>query len=77
MLSGVMEQTTVLAGILREVHRHAIILAAGTRITVPPDLSTQDVPIGSSVLVTVARSEGEEWTARRIEYEPRRNGRGR
>ena len=72
-----MEQTTVLGGILREVHRHTIILAAGTRIVVPPDLSTQDVPVGSSVLVTVTRSERGEWTARQIEHEPRRNGRGK
>jgi hypothetical protein len=69
--------TTVLAGMLREVQPHAIILAAGTRIAVPPDLSAQDVPVGSSVLITVTRSERGEWTARQIEHEPRRNGRGR
>jgi hypothetical protein len=72
-----MSDTTVLGGIHREVHRQAIILAAGTRIVVPPDLSTQDVPVGSSVLVTVTRTERGEWTATRIEHEPRRNGRGR
>jgi hypothetical protein len=69
--------TAVLAGMLREVEPHAIILAAGTRIAVPPDLSAKDVPIGSSVLVTVTRTERGEWTARQIEHEPRRNGRGR
>ena len=55
----------------------AIILAAGTRIALPPDLSAKDVPEGSSVLVTVTRGERGEWTARQIEHEPRRNGRGR
>ena len=68
-----MTDTTV----LREAQPHALILAAGTRIALPPDLSAQDVPIGSSVLVTVVRTERGEWTARRIEHEPRRNGRGR
>jgi hypothetical protein len=67
--------TTLLTGILREVQPHAIILAAGTRIAHPPDLSAKDVPVGSSVLVTVTRKERGEWTARRIEHEPRRNGR--
>lgn len=71
-----MSGTTVLAGILREVHRHAITLGADTRITVPSDLSTQDLPVGASVLVTVTRSETGEWTARQIEHEPRRNSRG-
>ena len=50
---------------------------SGTRIALPPDLSAKDVPVGSSVLVTVTRTERGEWTARRIEHEPRRNGRGR
>ena len=68
---------TVLAGMLREVQPHAIILAAGTRIALPPDLSAKDVPVGSRVLVTVTRTERGEWTARQIEHEPRRNGRGR
>ena len=72
-----MTNTTILAGILREAQRDTIILAAGTRITIPPDLSTQAVPVGSSVLVTVTRTERGEWTARRIEHESRRNGRGR
>jgi len=54
-----------------------IILAAGTRIALPPDLSAQDVPEGSSVLVTMTRSERGAWTARQIEHEPRRNGRGK
>jgi len=72
-----MTDTAVIAGMLREVQPHAIILAAGTRITIPPDLSTQAVPVGSSVLVTVTRTERGEWTARRIEHESRRNGRGR
>ena len=72
-----MNNTTLIAGVLREAQPHAIILAAGTRIAVPPDLSTEGVPVGSSVLVTVTRSERGEWTARQIEYEPRRNGRGR
>jgi hypothetical protein len=64
-------------GILREVQPHALILAAGTRIALQPDLSAKDVPVGSSVLVTVTRSERGDRTARRIEHEPRRNGRGR
>jgi hypothetical protein len=72
-----MSAATVLAGMLREVQPHAIILAAGTRIALPPDLSAKDVPEGSSVLVTVTRSERGEWTARQIEHEPQRNGRGR
>jgi hypothetical protein len=72
-----MTDTTILAGTLREIHRHTLILGAGTRIAVPPDLSTEDLSIGASVLVTVTRSERGEWTARQIEYEPRRNGRGR
>ncbi len=71
-----MEQTTVLAGILREVHRDTIVLAAGRRITIPPNLSRQDVPVGSSARVTVTRSERGEWTARRIEHEPRQNSWG-
>jgi len=69
--------TTVLAGILREVHRHALVLAAGTRITVPPDLSTEGVTVGASVLVTVTRNERGQWIAKRIEHEPRRNSWGR
>lgn len=72
-----MRSTAILAGILSGVQPHAIILAAGTRIALQPDLSTEGVPVGSSVLVTVTRSEGGRWTARRIEHEPRRNGRGR
>ena len=71
-----MNNTTILAGCLREVQPEAMILAAGTRIALPPDLSAKDVPVGASVLVTVTRSRG-EWTARRIEHEPRRNGRGK
>jgi hypothetical protein len=39
-----MSAATILAGILREVQPHAIILAAGTRIALPPDLSAKDVP---------------------------------
>lgn len=70
--------TMILAGLLREVQPQTLILAAGTRITIPPNLSTQDVPIGSNVLVTeVTRSERGEWTARQIEHERRRNARGR
>jgi len=72
-----MSATTILAGILRKVQPEAIMLAAGTRIALPPDLSAKDVPVGASVLVTVTRSERGEWTARRIEHESRRNGRGR
>jgi hypothetical protein len=72
-----MNKTTILAGCLREVQPEAIILAAGTRIALPPDLSAKDVPVGASVLVTVTRSERGEWTARRIEHEPRRNARGK
>jgi hypothetical protein len=72
-----MSAATVLAGMLRGVQPHAIILAAGTRIALPPDLSAKDVPEGSSVLVTVTRSERGEWTAREIEHELRRNGRGK
>jgi hypothetical protein len=48
---------TLIAGVLREAQPHAIILAAGTRIALPPDLSAKDLPVGSSVLVTVTRSE--------------------
>ena len=71
-----------LCGLMRRGNRYGKrqdrgVLAAGTRIAVPPDLSAQDVPVGSSVLITVARSERGEWTARQIEHEPRRNGRGR
>jgi hypothetical protein len=69
--------TTILAGMLREVEPHVLILAAGTRIAVPPDLSTKEVPIGSTVLVTVTRNLRGEWIARQIEHEPRWNGRGR
>jgi hypothetical protein len=72
-----MTYTTILGGMLREVQPHAIILAAGTRIALPPDLSAKDVPVGSSVLVTVTPSERGEWIARQIEHEPRRNGQGR
>jgi hypothetical protein len=72
-----MSETTLIAGILREVHRHSLILGVGTRITIPPDLSTPDIPLGASVLVTVTRSERGEWTARRSQHEPRRNGRGK
>jgi hypothetical protein len=85
--TGAVEATAVIVGLLREVHRHAsqgdrprtgfLILGAGTRITIPPDLSAESIPIGASVLVTVTRSERGEWIARRIEHEPRRNGRGR
>ena len=39
--------TTILAGILCEAQRDAMILAAGTRIALPPDLSAKDVPVGS------------------------------
>jgi hypothetical protein len=56
--------------------RNTLILAAGTRITIPPDLLAEDIPIGASLRVTVTRSERGEWIARRIEHEPRRNGRG-
>lgn len=35
---------------------------------------TQDVPVGSTVRMTVTRSEPGEWTAKLIEHEPRRNG---
>jgi hypothetical protein len=70
-------QATVLAGILREVQRDRITLAAGTQIIIPPSVSTQDVPVGACVRVMVTRSERGEWTARQIEHEPRRNGRGR
>jgi hypothetical protein len=70
-------ETTILAGILREAQRDTIILAAGTRIALPPDLLAKDVPVGSSVLVSVTRTERGEWIARRIEHESRRNGRGR
>ena len=71
-----MSQATVLAGILREVHRDRIILAAGTRVLIPPGVSTEGVPVGASVLVTVTRSERGEWVAREIEHEPRRNSWG-
>jgi hypothetical protein len=56
-----------------EVRRHTLILAAGTRIAIPPSLSTQDAPLGASVLVTVTRSDRGEWTARRIEQQRKRN----
>ena len=72
-----MSATRFLAGMLREVQPYAIILAAGTRIALPHDLSAKDVPVGSSVLVTVTRTERGEWIAQQIEHEPRRNGRGR
>jgi hypothetical protein len=72
-----MNETTILAGILLEAQRDVIILAGGTCIALPPDLSAKDVPVGSSVLVTVTRTERGQWTARRIEHEPRRNRRGR
>ena len=68
--------TTILIGFLREVRRNAIVLGAGTRVTIPPDLSTKDLAVGASVLVTVTRSERGEWTERRIEHEPRRNSWG-
>jgi hypothetical protein len=34
-----MTETAILVGCVREVRRHALILAAGTRITIPPELS--------------------------------------
>jgi hypothetical protein len=68
---------TVLGGILQEVHRDRIVLAAGTSVLIPPSVSTQDVPVGSTVWVVVTRSERREWVAKEIEYEPRRNGRGK
>jgi len=68
---------TIRAGIQREARRDRITLAAGTCITIPPGLSTQDVLVGATVRVTVTESERGEWTARLIEDEPRRNGRGR
>ena len=71
-----MSQATILAGILREVRRDRITLAAGTRIVVPPNVSTQDVPVGSCVQVMVTRNERGEWIARQIEHEPRRQSRG-
>jgi hypothetical protein len=79
VVSGAEEvtDTTVLAGMLSDVQPRAIILAAGTRIALPPDLSARDVPVGSSVLVTMTRSERGEWTARQIEHQPRRKGQGR
>jgi hypothetical protein len=72
-----MSDTTILAGILHEVRRDRITVAAGTSIAVPPNVLTQDVPVGSTVRVIVTRSERGEWVAREIEHEPRRNGRGR
>ena len=72
-----MTYTTVLGGMLAKFSRTLSSSAAGTRIALPPDLSAEDVPVGSSVLVTVTRSERGEWIARQIEHEPRRNGRGR
>ena len=39
--------TTILAGMLREVEPHALILAAGTRIALPHDLSAKDRPWGT------------------------------
>ena len=68
---------TTLAGIVREAQPHALILAAGLRIALPPVLSTGDVPVGSSVLVPVTRGERGEWTAREIEHELRKNERGK
>jgi hypothetical protein len=70
-------ETTILGGMLREVQPHAIVLAAGTRIALAPDPSAKDVPVGSSVLVTVMRTERGEWIATQIEHEPRKHGQGR
>lgn len=75
--SGAPPATVVLAGILREVYRDRIVLAAGTRVLIPPSVSAHDVPVGSCVLLTVAWSERGEWIAKQIEHEPRRNGRGK
>ncbi len=50
-----MNNTTILTGCLCEVRPEAVILAAGTRIALPPALSTAGVPVGSSVLVKVTR----------------------
>jgi hypothetical protein len=70
-----MSATTILTAFSAKSQPHALILAAGTRIALQPDLSAKDGPV--SVLVTVTRSERGDRTARRIEHEPRRNGRGR
>jgi hypothetical protein len=44
-----MNDTTILASILREARRYGIILAAGTRIiAIPPDLSTDGVLAASA-----------------------------
>jgi len=71
-----MNNTTILAGLPARSPPEAIILAAGTRIAAPPALSTEGVPVGSSVLVTVTRGERRERTAREIEHEPRGTGEG-
>jgi hypothetical protein len=53
-----MTDPTILAGILHEVRRDRITLAAGTSITIPSGLSTQDVPVGST--------DGDAQRARRV-----------
>jgi len=50
-----MKNTTILTGCLCEVQPEAVILAAGTRIALPPALSTVGVSAGSNVLVKVTR----------------------
>jgi len=50
-----MNNTTILTGCLCEVQPEAVILAAGTRIALPPALSTVGVSAGSNVLVKVTR----------------------
>jgi hypothetical protein len=62
-----MSATTILAGILREAQRDTIILAAGTRIAVPPDQSAaywQELENGSPHR---ARREILEWQIRKAE----------
>jgi hypothetical protein len=58
-----MSAATVLAGMLRGVQPHAIILAAGTRIALPPDLSAKDVPEGSRA------GDGDAQRARGVDRE--------
>jgi hypothetical protein len=58
-----MNNTTILTGCLCEVQPEAVILAAGTRIALPPDLSAKDVPEGSRA------GDGDAQRARGVDRE--------